>query len=144
MFSNAPYPLFIPRIRIKRTHVDPFVTPSVRATLWKRRNSAPAFFIPPKTNYSSLVIMGNAGQLRAAETRCTESERNGGGAAGKERKGWRGAGGACAHALHPSASLPSPHLFFCSISTAFGIAFVCWSQSALRGITAPPRRTHHH
>lgn len=144
MFSNAPYPLFIARIRIKRTHVDPFVTPSVRATRWKRRNSAPAFFPPPKTNYSSLVIMGNAGQLRAAETRCTESERNGGGAAGKERRGRRGAGGACAHALPSLRIAPLPPPLFCSISTAFGIAFVCWSQSALRGITAPPRRTHYH
>lgn len=65
-----------PSITMKQTRIDYFVRPTRGS--W--------FCIPPKTNYSSLLIMGNVGQLRAAETRSTASERNGGGAAGKVRR----------------------------------------------------------
>lgn len=65
-----------PSSTMKQTRIDYFVRPT--------RDSR--FCIPPKTNYSSLLIMGNVGQLRAAETRSTASERNGGGAAGKVRR----------------------------------------------------------
>ncbi|KAL1255086.1 hypothetical protein QQF64_013147 [Cirrhinus molitorella] len=75
MFSNATYRLF-PSTRIKYIRIDHFVRP--------RRGSRSS--IPPETNYTSLVIMDSVVLLRAAETRSTASERNGGGAAGKVRR----------------------------------------------------------
>jgi len=84
-------------ITIKQNRIDYFVKP---------RGSW--FCIPPKTNYSSQIIMENVGQLRAAETRSTASERNGGGAAGKvsRRRMRRSAPALCI------APLPPPLLFF--------------------------------
>lgn len=65
-----------PSSTMKETRIEYFIRPTRGS--W--------FCIPSKTNYSSLLIMGNVGQLRAAETRSTASERNGGGAAGKVRR----------------------------------------------------------